>query len=623
MASFDYHIHPVIGTLSINESSGHGYIKVLGYMDAGAFIRFTFKEAEDIFQPIGEVFAHLIQRDYYGFHGALVSLFVKPNENEKGKNSFVWDKDDAVELAGSAIERIDDVLSNDGGRNFDILSSKGLIGKDSDVFVRSENKLCFIKSGSDSRLIPFCQINESLPIVEWNSASYYIGGNLPHIDGQIDITSNEQLVDWYLRTIKADWEDIQKGSGKVALKAAKDALIAMKNLPANIAESRYARLQTLTDTYVISRDNLKTISAAPWLKPTVDAAIKQFKDDYIDVVLSENEQELEKLKASHKTALNEEITKHNQEVVALHESTQKIEAQCKEKIESLNSQVVQAQNKLDSIQSALDDKKRALSEAQQSLETISERKDSIIQDFQVVKDVLGISERRQEFTLSNPAAIKISELSLSDKRFPFYKGYENNLEKCLNLYKVSVPSITELANQHAVYKVLLLPNMELAMSMVAAAGKSFYHIAYTSVAWKSFNDLWISGLSQMVAHCGVFPEIIHYYVLRNINLSCLSNYLQPLADLQEGYLTTFPNSDIQFPDNLRMILTISDEDLIPMSSRVLRAFGCITKEFKQSMHGIVSLTGDACIGFIDTKLLAINAAQIKDVPNHFEEYVDE
>lgn len=623
MASFDYHIHPVIGTLSINESSGHGYIKVLGYMDAGAFIRFTFKEAEDIFQPIGEVFAHLIQRDYYGFHGALVSLFVKPNENEKGKNSFVWDKDDAVELAGSAIERIDDVLSNDGGRNFDILSSKGLIGKDSDVFVRSENKLCFIKSGSDSRLIPFCQINESLPIVEWNSASYYIGGNLPHIDGQIDITSNEQLVDWYLRTIKADWEDIQKGSGKVALKAAKDALIAMKNLPANIAESRYARLQTLTDTYVISRDNLKTISAAPWLKPTVDAAIKQFKDDYIDVVLSENEQELEKLKASHKTALNEEITKHNQEVVALHESTQKIEAQCKEKIESLNSQVAQAQNKLDSIQSALDDKKRALSEAQQSLETISERKDSIIQDFQVVKDVLGISERRQEFTLSNPAAIKISELSLSDKRFPFYKGYENNLEKCLNLYKVSVPSITELANQHAAYKVLLLPNMELAMSMVAAAGKSFYHIAYTSVAWKSFNDLWISGLSQMVAHCGVFPEIIHYYVLRNINLSCLSNYLQPLADLQEGYLTTFPNSDIQFPDNLRMILTISDEDLIPMSSRVLRAFGCITKEFKQSMHGIVSLTGDACIGFIDTKLLAINAAQIKDVPNHFEEYVDE
>lgn len=623
MASFDYHIHPVIGTLSINESSGHGYIRVLGYMDAGAFIRFTFKEAEDIFQPIGEVFAHLIQRDYYGFNGALVSLFVKPNENEKGKNSFVWDKDDAVELAGSAIERIDDVLSNDGGRNFDILSSKGLIGKDSDVFVRSENKLCFIKSGSDSRLIPFCQINESLPIVEWNSASYYIGGNLPHIDGQIDITSNEQLVDWYLRTIKADWEDIQKGSGKVALKAAKDALIAMKNLPANIAESRYARLQTLTDTYVISRDNLKTISAAPWLKPTVDAAIKQFKDDYIDVVLSENEQELEKLKASHRTALNEEITKHNQEVVALHESTQKIEAQCKEKIESLNSQVAQAQNKLDSIQSALDDKKRTLSEAQQSLETISERKDSIIQDFQVVKDVLGISERRQEFTLNNPAAIKISELSLSDKRFPFYKGYENNLEKCLNLYKVSVPSITELANQHAAYKVLLLPNMELAMSMVAAAGKSFYHIAYTSVAWKSFNDLWVSGLSQMVAHCGVFPEIIHYYVLRNINLSCLSNYLQPLADLQEGYLTTFPNSDIQFPDNLRMILTISDEDLIPMSSKVLRAFGCITKEFKQSMHGIVSLTGDACIGFIDTKLLAINAAQIKDVPNHFEEYVDE
>ena len=64
MASFDYNINPVIGTLSINDSSGHGYVTVLGYMDGGSFIKLSSKEAEEIFQPNGEVFAHLIQRDY-------------------------------------------------------------------------------------------------------------------------------------------------------------------------------------------------------------------------------------------------------------------------------------------------------------------------------------------------------------------------------------------------------------------------------------------------------------------------------------------------------------------------------------------------------------------------------
>lgn len=623
MASFDYNIHPVIGTLSINESSGHGYVTVFGYMDGGTFIRLSSREAEDIFKPNGEVFAHLIQRDYYGFHRALVRMYVMPNQNENGKNNYIWDKSDSVELAGSIIERLDEDLSDDGGRNFDILSQNRLIGKDSDVFVLSGGRLCFIKSGSDSRLIPFCKNNNSLPIIDWNSKSYYIGSRLPRADGQIDITSDEQLIDWYLKTIKANWNDIQNGSGKVAQKVAKDALVAMKNLPSNIVESRFARLQTLTDSFIVSRDNLKTISNAPWLQPTVEAAVEKFKDDYLESIIKDNAQVLKQLKATHKEALNAEILNHNQEVVALHESTQKIEKQCSEKIDSLNAQITESQAELDKIQSVLEEKQQTLSEVQQSLDNISDRKDSIIQDFQVVKEVLGISGANQKAVQDIPDSTSISAISISEKRLPFYKGYENNLEKCLKLYKVTVPSITELANQHAAYRVLLLPNMELAMSMVAAAGKAFYHITYVSVIWKSFNDLWTSGLQQMIEHCAEHLDVVHYYVLRNINLSCLSNYLQPLADMQDGFISTFPDSDIQFPDNLRILLTVSDEDLIPMSSGILRTFGCITKEVKRDSHGPVLITEEACIGYIDTKLLTLNAAQAKDVPNYYDEYVDD
>jgi hypothetical protein len=60
-----------------------------------------------------------------------------------------------------------------------------------------------------------------------------------------------------------------------------------------------------------------------------------------------------------------------------------------------------------------------------------------------------------------------------------------------------------------------------------------------------------------------------------------------------------------------------------MTAGILQAFGCVTKEIKKSSHGPVSFSDDACIGFIDTELLTINAGQIKDVPNYFEEYIDE
>ena len=178
---------------------------------------------------------------------------------------------------------------------------------------------------------------------------------------------------------------IQKGSGKVALRTAKEALVAMKNLPASIAESRFARLQALTETFVISRDNLKTVSASPWLKPTVEAAIEQYKEDYISTIIAENKQELEQLRVSQKAAINEEITKHNQEVVALHESTRKIEDQCNEKIESLNSQIAQTQAELDTVRSTLEENSSLYLKCKRALKQSRKEKTASFKTFRSLK----------------------------------------------------------------------------------------------------------------------------------------------------------------------------------------------------------------------------------------------
>lgn len=623
MANFDYHINPIVGTLSINESSGHGYIKVCGYMDGIHFRRLTDIEAQNIFTPNGEVFAANIQRNYYGMNNSLISLYVMENTREGGKNAFVWDWNGEVELVGTKVIQLDKELGDNGQENFDVLQENDLLGKDNDLYVLSGDRLYYIKGDSDSRLIPFCKFSESLPIIARRNSYYYIGAGLQAAESSIDTTTDEQLVDWFLRTIKTNWDDIQKGSGKVSLRAAKEALVSMKALPVKVVENRLHRLATMTDSYAFTRDNLKQIASAPWLQPSIEAGLARFKEDYIDAVLGDNKAELERIQSEHHALLNEEIVKHNRQVVELHETRDKIEAETKQQIEAAKQELKKAQDELEKTNDEVSQAKDVLSDLESSVSRIEARKGQIIEDFQIVREVLNISGGINNTAYTDVQECIMQYNSLSDKKLPFYKGFEKNLENCLKSYHIKGISVAELSSVHACYKVMLLPNIQVAASIIMSAGQSWSYTTFVSVAWKSFEDLWDAGLGSVVEHCNVEPDTIHYLTLRNINLSSLSNYLQPLADLQGGFITTFPGTDKSFPSNLRVLLTISDEELLPMPVSILRFFGCVTREVEIESWSPATISRDAIVGYLNAELLANAAEEINDAPNHFQDYLDE
>ena len=623
MKYFDYITCPVVGELTINASSGNGYVNVLGYMEGDSFHRLTKPDAVNLFAPDGSIFAYNIQQKYYGLGNSLVNMFVQPNLKEGGKNAYVWNWDYEVSRIGTVIVRINERLRDDGGINYDILKHNNLLERKKDVYFISEDKLFFISKNENGRLIPYCELGKDMPIITTPTEQYYIENNLVRVDGYVDITSGQQLVDWFVRLLDNNWYDINDGTGENAMQLVKEAFNAMKNLPANIAESRFSRLQKLTKTYTITRDNLQAVASAPWFKPTIDSAVEQYKDDFLVDVKKEYQQELERLTASHKLAIKEEIEKHDREVLSIQESTEKIEAQSKAKIKELDEQVASAKTSLERLDKEIEKKKTELSSVQKSLDGVLERKDDIIKEFTVVRDVLGLSEMKDVSVTSVANAQKLQSINYSDKRLPVYDGLENNIESCLSLSQTKIESISDLARMHACYNVILLPNADMAMSIVAAAGKAFYRIAYVSVAWKSFNDVWANGLQRIVSHCFEMPDTIHYLVLRNINLSCLSNYLQPLADMQAGVLDTFPETDIQFPGNLRVLLTVSDEELIPMSEGVLKYFGCVSKDIELGEHGRVDYSTAQYLGYLDTKLLRKAAVEIEKPNNCYQDYVDE
>ena len=623
MANFDYHINPIVGTLSINEISGHGYIKVCGYMDGIHFRRLTDVEAQNIFTPNGEVFAANIQRNYYGMNNSLISLYVMENTREGGKNAFVWDWNSEVELVGTKIIQLDKEFGDNGQENFDVLQDNNLLGRNDDLYVLSGDRLYYIKAGSNSRLIPFCKFSESLPIIARRNSYYYLGAGLKAAEGSIDTTTDEQLVDWFLRTIKTNWDDIQKGSGKVSLRAAKEAMVSMKALPVKVVENRLHRLATMTDSYAFTRDNLKQIALAPWLQPSIETGLARFKEDYIDTVLGDNNAELERIQSEHHALLNEEIVKHNRQVVELYETRDKIEAETKRQIEAVKQELKKAQDGLKRTNDEVSQAKDVLSKLESSISRIEARKDQIIEDFQIVREVLNISEGSNKATYTDVRECILQYNNLSDKKLPFYKGFEKNLENCLKSYHVKGISVAELSSVHACYKVMLLPNIQVATSLVMSAGQSWSYTTFVSVAWKSFEDLWNAGLGSVVEHCVVDPDTIHYLILRNINLSSLSNYLQPLADLQGCFISTFPGTDKSFPSNLRVLLTVSDEDLLPMPESILRFFGCVKREVEIESWSPTTISRDAIVGYLNAKLLANAAEEINDAPNCFQDYLDE
>lgn len=626
MANFDYQIHSVVGILNIVENSGNGYVKVFGYNENGTFHRLSSTEAIDIFEPDGEVFAHRIQQDYYDLNNSLVCLYVLPNTREGGKNAFLWNKTYDVEPSGVRIKRLQERLGTDGNSNYNILSSNNLLGNDGDVFVHSGDRLYHIKGESDSRIIPFCKFDSELPIIDTYYESYYMETELPHVEGYVDISSDEQIVDWFLRLAKKDWSDIQTGSGRTVLLSAREALLSLKNLPASIALSRFERLQSLVGTFVISRDSLSAMAQSPWFKPSVDAAVALYKEDYLGTVKQDYQKELEELQEAHKVALDKEKAKHDERIAVLRESIAEKQTEHDEKILKLHGQISDAQSELDQLVSEVGQKHQELKEIEEELDGILERKDEIINDFKIVHKVLGLSAQAETPEV-NPqvpqVSINLSSTNYTEKRLPFYKGFENNLEKCLKLTQTKIASVSELAKLHAHYGVLLLPNADVAMAIVAAAGRVCYHIAYVSVAWKSFNDVWNTGLQQIVAHCAEKPDMVHYFVLRNINLSCLSNYLQPLADMMAGFSDTFPNTEIEFPNNLRILMTVSEEDLIPLSEGVIQYFGCAPKSIETKSHGKISYAKATYYGFLDTNLLLEASKEIEEPNNYFAEYVDE
>lgn len=625
MSNFDFNRHTVVGELTINSNSGHGYVKVYGYMDGYTYNSLSAEESNRIFTPKGEVFAYNIVRDYSSLDRKLIALSVKPNDKDgDNRDGFVCDYyNGEIRSIGYLITTLSKI-GVIGEYNYTQLQEHNLLGKDESVFFQVKDKLYCIKD-TNARLIPYCTISDSMPIIRGRYNTYYLGATLPHEQGVIDITNDKQLIAWFIKKIvKVCWHDIQSGNGKLAQEAAQKALEAT-NLDSSIVSHRLRRLAILTESFILTRDEIQSLIDAPWLQPTIGKALLKFKDDYINLVLSENADEINSIREKHKLEIQWKKAQHDSAIAQLQESMDRALQEHDHALTKFEDDIEAKKLELRKLLEAISDKKVIISSLTKQLNSINERKDAVVADFEVIKQVLNLSSSTNNQCSSIGIDAPITNIHLSDNRLPLYRGFNKNLEICLKAFGCTTNNISKLSDLFIGYGCILLPNITSLMSIIYATGRSRYITSYVSVSWKSFRDLWENGLAQIIDSCKSNPHEVHYLILRNINLSYIPNYLQPLLDAQMGYINTLPNSSEVYPLNLKVLMTVTEDDVIPLAKDCLQYVGCVSKKdftfntiiHKPKIEGIV--------GYLDTELLTNESPDLDEISklNSIEDYINE
>lgn len=616
-------------------SNGNAYIEVLGYTDAfGTFTKLTPTKASEMFSPRGVVFAHQFGMRHYDLKNCLVCLGVKENISIGiDRDSFIWDKDVDVYEYGTLISRIWDSFSDNGEYNYNVLVKNDLLDLSDDKYVTSNNRTYLIKGGSNERLIKYWN-NTSLDIVNSQSGRMFlVDTTMPQEDGVIDITNDDQLIEWFMnKIIRKNWKTLtEEVNFNSVSKYLEDAFKSL-NLDSSVLESRLRRYRRLNINYQLTENELKNLSEVTWFQKLIEKSVEAYKESYIADFDAECKEQIEKVQDQMRQEISNAEQRKEEFLEGIQELTKKAEDNYLLRVTELDSMIEEHKLDVEIAQEEIENKKKELEEIDALLEKASKRKSSIVEDFSIIKEVLGCSSstRTEVVTVAQTLATQSSRsfelecIDLVENPMETYQAFKKNIENVFKNNNIPRSSVSTLGDTIAVYKTILLPNSSIVNAILYATKKCRYLNEYVSASWKSFEDLWNNGLAFVVEKCREDEEMIHYLVLQNINLSYLPNYMQPLVDLQMGLISKFPNTDCKFPENLRILCTASDEDVIPMSRRCLQYIGCIEKsgDMVKDYYGRIKPSDDI-MGYLTADILGLGAAIIKDVPNAYSSYLNE
>lgn len=628
MKTFDFYNNNPVGYVDI-VPNGNANIDIVGYVDSfNVYHQLSSKEIVDLFPPKGRVFAHNFIQKHESYRKKLVSLAVIPNTKDgEGLDSYIWDKSVPVYEFGIQIKTLNANLNEDGENNFCIFQENDLIESETDKYILSGDKVYYIKAHSKDRLIPYWNIS-NLDIIETQYGKKYIPTyQMVEKDGCIDITNDDQLINWFMtKILRKHYTDIMAGG---SFESVEQYLVTafndMKNLTPNVYKSRLDRIKKISANFIMTLDELNEISDIPWVKNVIQQTIDTHKQSIISDSSAEFKAQLNKLKEEHDLQIELEKERYNDEVKKLKSDYDATVRSISDDEAKAVAQLEEKKLDIEILDETIASKKKEIDNVETMLKKVNERKTDIVSDFTIIKEVLGIGVSAvtvDNSEASSKNALNIEGIDQVEEECIMFNAYKKSLEDTLKANKIPHNNASTIADMLVEYKTMLVPDIAYAMSIIHAAQRCFYAIEYVKVGWKSFDDLWKDGLVGIVRHCEAEPGMMHFLILQNINLSYIPNYMQPLVDIQMGISSTFPQG-LSFPKNLRILCTLADGDILPMSGKCLSYIGCIENDSKEIHISRFKTAYNPKYGFLSPSKLEEGAEGLSNVPNFYKSYIDE
>lgn len=632
MITFDPNNYDAVGIVQEqNINSNNALIQVIGIVERanGQFFTILPEDRRKVFPSRGCVFAYDFFKHHYTWKGECICLAVKPNNNPNIVNGeeYVWDWSVKEYIFADRLRTLEKALGENGEENYKILSDNDVFDGDEDHYVISSGNVYKVSSGS--RLAPFWKLSSlSDYLVELDGVFFLYKDIDKPENGKIDLTTDEQLLEWYKKNIlRKEWSKIYEAKDFKAVEDITTETLKKVNIPQNVFQSRLTRITTMSGNISLTFEELEDLGSSPWFQDTVVNTMNRFSDLYIERVKAKNAKELKDLAEELVLGLEAEKEKFALEKSKLDD----ILAQRNEDIKNIDSRIAEKEKtkrgEIDALESKISSLNETIKEKEDFIARLGERKESIVADFEVIREVLGTSCAKQNGVPGS--SCHIEEINYgSDQEFPVLQPYKKNLESFLMKFRANKVSVNGITSAITGNKIILLPDNATIKAVLHATGHCRYAMEYVGVDWKSFSDLWDNGLGAIVESCFKDKGTLHFLILKNINFSFIPSYLQPVLDIAGGMSETFPGTVLSFPDNLRILCTRHETEMIPVSESSLEGIMCVGRgeilSEAEKIERAENLNPEKAFvtGFVPASLWESSESNTSYSENAVEDYID-
>ena len=635
MATFDFEKYDVIGFVQKpGFNKDYSTITVMGIIDSSdnAFTPLPASERQTLFPTKGCIFAYNMYSKHPDWTEQCVRIKVKPNTNTRAldnRDDFVWDWSSFDSIFAEKAIVLNGRLGENGEDNHQLLKAAGVLDSDETKYVISGENLYEVTPAT--RLIPYWRMSDVSGSLLKCEGNYFVYGRISVKErGKIDLTTDAQLIEWYKKNIlKKEWAKIHDAGSFAAVDDLVKECLQKVNNPANVIESRLSRITAINHNVDLTFEELEDLGTSQWFKDSVQEAVDKSIEDYIlrltgsrkdaiNNLRKELEDEKQRLNEEHGRKLKEKEAWVNGEIKKLDEIITGKNDKISELEEAISRKTRESDKILNNAREELEKVKENIRTGNELLEKIEAKKESIVEDFGVIREVLGTCGASGNSKLPN---IRIEEFnSGASDAYPVIQPFRKNLESRLILYGAGRLSLDEIIARLSKNDILLLPDGKAVRSLIEATGRCRYVVEYVGVDWKSFDDLWACGLAALVDSCRKNADTVHYLVLRNINMSFIPAYLQPVFDMESGLSSVFPGTDIGFPENLKILCTRSAERVIPLSENVLADFGCVSPSEEKVTPTLDNTR--TFPGYLTPSMMA-DLISSREIANSIDSYLDD